>query len=298
MSSTPVSTGNGCWDVKKILGEAKVYEDGSAMFNVPAHTPVYFQAIDKNGSMVQTMRSWSTLMPNETAGCVGCHEDKRNTPLANHNTLAMKSGPQELAPFFGPPRGFSFVKEVQPILDRACVECHDGEQTDPNTGEMLVDLSSTRFEDKTSKRMWTHSYLNLTHSGYKQRARGDADHEMLNWVSSQSVPTMLPPYYRGSAKSEIMTMLRDGHGRTNLPPEDLAKFAAWIDLSVPFSGDYIEGNAWNERELEKYILFQRKRERLANEVRKNTEAWIEQQTGTRYRLPVAAPRHPEYDMEP
>ena len=47
MSSTPVSIGNGTWDVKRILGEARVYEDGSSFFTVPARTPVYFQALDK-----------------------------------------------------------------------------------------------------------------------------------------------------------------------------------------------------------------------------------------------------------
>ena len=80
LSSTPVSIGNGTWDVKVVLGDAKVYEDGSALFSVPAHTPVYFQAIDTRGYAAQTMRSWSTLQPGERFSCVGCHEPK--------NTLA------------------------------------------------------------------------------------------------------------------------------------------------------------------------------------------------------------------
>ena len=37
---------NGSWDVKHVLGDATVYEDGSACFEVPARTPVYFQALD------------------------------------------------------------------------------------------------------------------------------------------------------------------------------------------------------------------------------------------------------------
>ena len=35
-----------------------------------------FQALDHNGHVVQTMRSWATLQPGETFGCVGCHETK------------------------------------------------------------------------------------------------------------------------------------------------------------------------------------------------------------------------------
>jgi hypothetical protein len=72
--STPVAVGNGCWDPKIVLGEADVQTDGSAFFSVPARTPVYFQAIDQQGHMAETMRSWSTLQPGENNSCVGCHE--------------------------------------------------------------------------------------------------------------------------------------------------------------------------------------------------------------------------------
>ena len=47
--STPVAIGNGTWDVKRVLGETPVHEDGSAFFIVPARTPVYFQALDDHG---------------------------------------------------------------------------------------------------------------------------------------------------------------------------------------------------------------------------------------------------------
>ena len=125
LSSTPVSIGNGCWDVKVILGQAKVHEDGSACFKVPARTPVYFQALDEQNRVVQTMRSWSTLQPGECFSCVGCHEPKSETPGPGGFTQAMRSEPQTLEPFYGPARGFSFAREVQPILNRHCIACHD-----------------------------------------------------------------------------------------------------------------------------------------------------------------------------
>ena len=49
---TPIALPNGSYDVKIVLGEADVREDGSAIFKVPARTPVYFQAIDRNGQVV------------------------------------------------------------------------------------------------------------------------------------------------------------------------------------------------------------------------------------------------------
>ena len=73
MVGTPPGVGRTAWDLKKIWGVADVYEDGSAFFRVPARTPLYFQALDERGYVVQTMRSWSTLQPGETQSCVGCH---------------------------------------------------------------------------------------------------------------------------------------------------------------------------------------------------------------------------------
>ena len=135
-SYTPVSTGNGSWDVKQVLGVATVYEDGSAMFSVPSETPVYFQLLDKDGNMVQTMRSWSTLMPGEIYSCVGCHEDNNTVPPASATvTEAAKAGVEKLRPDvwqtekgydpYKTKEGFSYLEEVQPILDAKCISCHN-----------------------------------------------------------------------------------------------------------------------------------------------------------------------------
>ena len=132
MISTPISVGNGTWDVKIPLGDATIYDDGSAGFMVPAKTPLYFQVLDENGHAIQTMRSWATLQPGEIFSCVGCHEDKNeaigSSPIL---TEALKRGPQSLKPFYGKARGFSFLNEVQPILDAKCIECHQNPEKDP-----------------------------------------------------------------------------------------------------------------------------------------------------------------------
>lgn len=138
MVSTPVSISHGTWDVKIPLGETDIYEDGSACFQAPAHTPLYFQLLDENGHTIQTMRSWSTLQPGENFSCLGCHEDKNVTLQPNQVGLALRKGAQPLRPTpgmsadeHGNPRGFSFAREIQPILDRHCVRCHDDEQSEP-----------------------------------------------------------------------------------------------------------------------------------------------------------------------
>jgi hypothetical protein len=236
--STPVAIGNGTWDVKKVLGETPVHEDGSASFVVPARTPVYFQMLDERGRAVQTMRSWSTVQPGESASCVGCHESKNSSPPAQGyaTTLAMAKPPLELEPFHGPPRGFSFTEEIQPILDRHCVTCHHhrepvlamarGERAAVleqapglrSPGERRAfSLTGDTIADDKAGRAWSDAYLVLTQARRDGGERGDgpfrghAEGAMVRWISSQSVPTPLEPGFAGSTRSGLLELVDGGH---------------------------------------------------------------------------------------
>ncbi len=116
---------DGPWDARRILGTVPVYEDGSAFFTVPANIPVSVQPLDAEGKAVQVFRSWYTAMPGETATCIGCHEPQNSTPSLRR-TLAATKAPVAIEPWRGPARAFGFTREVQPVLDRYCVGCHDG----------------------------------------------------------------------------------------------------------------------------------------------------------------------------
>ncbi len=422
--STPIAIDNGAWDVKTVLGDATVHEDGSACFAVPARTPVYFQALDANGHAVQTMRSWSTLQPGERFSCVGCHETKSTVPPPVERVpMAMRSGPQELEPFYGPPRGFSFPREIQPILDRHCVRCHrqrvrtvvaqarpaashqhtsdpvaalnDGKEPAssedrgiprftwwPHKGTrewVQYDLPEPRlmkgvsvfwfddtrsggrcrvpaswrvlvrtdkgwrqvadrrrcgihrdrynvvaFEpiktigirldvqlasgyscgilewtfdsaeaepvqkeaqppafsllgvqsvDRRAQRMWSDAYLALTQRGRPNRR--------VHWISAQSVPTVLPPYHAGAARSGLIAMLNEGHHGVALSKEEMDKIACWIDLLVPYCGDYTEACAWTEAGRAKYDHFEAKRKRMAAEERTNIQALLAERRTSR-----------------
>jgi hypothetical protein len=275
--STPIAIGNGAWDPKIILGDATVHEDGSVFFKVPARTPVYFQLLDANGRMVQSMRSWSTLQPGENASCTGCHEHKNSSPpVALQQTRAFRKGVEALKPFHGATRGFSFAREIQPILETRCVSCHDGGSGTP------YNLTRAEVVDAAAKRRWMQSYLDLTHSqpeGRKRdqqhRWRGNPDHPMVNWISAASVPTPIPPYSAGSNRSRVTTLLDEGHGDVELTREEKEKLAAWIDLGVPFCGDYTEAHAWNEGEAAKYQRYYDKRKRLEAEERQALQAMLD-----------------------
>jgi len=253
--STPIAIGNGSWDVKVPLGDATVYEDGSAMFEVPARTPVYFQALDEKGRALQSMRSWSTLQPGETQSCVGCHEHKNATPLVEASpSIAMRFGSYPLQENYGPPDGFSFPERIQPILDMHCIKCHYGDHAKPDISSEEKHAFSLRGEpvlDEQSKRYWSEAYLNLTKDG------PESGH--LRWISTQSAPPMIEPDTVGAIASPIIAMLEQGHNDVQLSEGEMQTLSCWIDLGVPFCGDYMEANAWTEEEKAKYTHFIEKR---------------------------------------
>ena len=303
MISTPPAIGNGAWDPKRVLGTVPIQPDGSAMFTVPARTPVYFQVLDASNCVIQTMRSWSTLQPGETFACVGCHEQKNAAPPAVWTkSAAYSAGAQPLESFQGlEARGFSFLKDVQPILDAHCVKCHDGGATE--RGKQLPDLTATPVVDPSAKRVWTASYLTLTgakleeHEGRKRTPYLAHTNALVNWVHAQSTPPLQPPYACGAARSRLITMLAGGHGNPRLERAELDRIACWIDLAVPFCGDYTEANAWNEVEKARYAHFLAKRQTLeAVEQRnigeflaaKNSSSWAGLSTASYGTTPVLA----------
>ena len=284
--STPVSIGNGAWDVKRVLGETPVHEDGSAFFIVPARTPVYFQMLDERGRAVQTMRSWSTLQPGESTSCVGCHESKNSAPSPGYaTTLAMTRPPLKLEPFHGPARGFSFPTEIQPILDRKCISCHrlrepvlamargerppvleQAKEQRSTARDQAFSLLGDPVRDDSAGRDWSDAYLVLTlakrdgKAGANGPFRGQPEGKVVKWIGSQSVPTPLPPGFAGSLNSSLMELLEAGHYDVKLTRDESEQLACWIDLLVPFCGDYTEANVWNAGEKEKYLRYDRKRQ--------------------------------------
>jgi len=238
------------WDVKVVLGEAPVYEDGSAAFEVPARTPVYFQAIDAQGHVVQTMRSWSTLMPGEVFSCVGCHEHKNETGVTKPAVMALAAGIKPLEPFYDiTGKGFSFPKMIQPILDAKCVRCHDGSEP--------PDLQATPVWDAAARKFWNRSYHELISKDRPRGPANDTDQRLgvieerskyLSWIGRWSVPVMIPPYSHGSSRSPLISLLKSGHEKVQMTQDEMDKISCWIDLALPHSGDWTEGMTPEDKE--------------------------------------------------
>ena len=109
------------------------------MFRIPANTQISIQTLDAEGKALQLMRSWMTAMPGEILSCVGCHQ-KQNAGPPSKQTIAATKVASEIEPWRGPVRGFSFSREVQPVLDKYCVGCHNGEPR--RRGRKIPELSA------------------------------------------------------------------------------------------------------------------------------------------------------------
>ena len=209
---------------KRILGTVPVESDGSAFFAVPADTFVYFQVLDEKGMMVQSMRSGTIVRPGERAGCVGCHEHRQMGVSYSSTSLAMRRGPSRLQPWYGQPRNFGYLTEVQPVFDKYCVSCHDYGKEAGKKLNLAGDLNAcfnTSFVEIRSK-----NYVHVVGAGPAE--------------------VQLPGSW-GARVSRLVKVLSEGHGKpeidrqVKIDREGLDRIVTWIDINAPYYPEYAGG---------------------------------------------------------
>jgi hypothetical protein len=70
------------------LGEVSVQEDGSFMAEVPADTPLGFEALNQEGEVLRRVEPVVWVRPGENRSCTGCHAAHNRAPH-NHRPLAV-----------------------------------------------------------------------------------------------------------------------------------------------------------------------------------------------------------------
>jgi len=139
-------------------------------------------------------------------------------------------------------------------------------------------LLATQTPEPASGRGWSDAYLALTQAEPGRQSLLGKSNRLVNWISAQSAPPMLPPYHAGAAKSELITLLEAGHEGVKLSQEEMDKIACWIDLLVPYCGDYTENNIWSEKEVAKYDHFLTKRRHMERLETANIAQLIDERT--------------------
>jgi hypothetical protein len=220
-----------CTSNKRILGDAPVEADGSVSFEMPAERFVFFQALDKDGMMVQSMRSGTSLQPGEHTGCTGCHESRYDSqpPLTGVLPLALRRAPSQLKPWYGPERDFNYLAEVQPVFDAHCVTCHDYGKKGEKALNLCGDLGMA----------FNTSYLEIRkRSPLRWYADTPGQKKELVKAVDDGPPEVLPPYAWGACRSRLVDVIRSGHHDVKLPREALDRIVTWIDLNTSYYGAY------------------------------------------------------------
>ncbi len=246
---TPLGRSTASWEAKTLLGEVPIASDGSAAFIVPARTPIYFQLVDSNGCMINSMRSWSTLQPGEHFTCFGCHEDKNAAPPTN--TAPIASAPQQLLKPVGiEDRGFSFPKMVQPILDKHCISCHNASHEkglDLRANPVWAgDLDSVEWKAEVeARKTFNMSYLLLT------KKQGT----YVDWLTTAGMAAPLTRFpAAGSNTSPLIKKLRGGHNSADITKTEMEILSCWIDFAIPHSETYSDGmSAADSANYENYV---------------------------------------------
>jgi hypothetical protein len=238
--SGPATSLSGPLAVKQEHGTVPIHEDGSVCFQAPPCRMLYFQVLDQGHRAIHTMRSWVSVRPGEQRGCVGCHE-MHNATYANQ-PAAVEREPDAIQP---PPwglRSLSYVKDIQPIFDRACAECHSG------NGQAVKTLDLTLRPDQQGAHRWggvfCEPYLTLLlgkdHGRIDGACPGYAAER--GYVAVPSTITTrydtLPPFTCLSPKSRLVREAMDkGRCGKRLAPEDLRMLISWVDLWAMYRSD-------------------------------------------------------------
>jgi formylglycine-generating enzyme required for sulfatase activity len=229
---------DGPWDLHRPLGTVPVHPDGSAKFKVPANTPLSIQPLDANGQALALMRSWLTAMPGEVLSCVGCHENHNSAPSAR-GSLAFTAPAADLTPWRPQVAGFSFNREVQPVLDRHCAACHNGADAQPDFrgGTMVTDWSSQISGNGGGHAgRFSTSYVNLFPYTRANGIEGDYH--------------LLAPMEFHFSTSELGQLLRKGHHGVALDADARDRLTTWVDLNRPYHGAWSSINWGNAKQLE------------------------------------------------
>ncbi len=225
--------------VKRILSEVPVEDDGSVHFVAPAGYSLFFQLLDEDRRCLQTMRSFTGLMPGEQRGCVGCHEQHSTAPPAQQTALALLRSPTQLSP---PPWGtesISYERFVQPVLDRHCVSCHRGDAPDSYEPDLRLRPGHGPFKEPyltlVGPAAWGYS-VPANRPGY-----GIANLIPVESAYGQNDPAALvtlPPMQYLSYRSRLIELAASGeHHGVKVDPVSLHRLIAWVDACGVYRGE-------------------------------------------------------------
>jgi Concanavalin A-like lectin/glucanases superfamily/Hydrazine synthase alpha subunit middle domain len=228
--------------VKRIVGTVPIERDGSVCFHAPSGKSLYFQLLDEQYRALQTMRSISGVMPGETRGCLGCHEMHGTAPVATSSApaLALARPPSSITP---PPWGdesISYMRFVQPVLDKYCGQCHQGD------GEARQTLDLTFRGDGLFKEPYVLLLGNPSWGApYDPPENPPAGFGIADTILVEAFDqrdpaayATLEPMTKLSYRSRLVDRASNGkHHDVKVDEVSRRRLIAWVDAMGPYRGD-------------------------------------------------------------
>ena len=223
-------TYGGTFTLERIVGTVPVEPDGSANFELPATRGFFFVALDENDRAVKRMQSFLSVMPGEVTACIGCHEERTEMMQLGGITTASQRPPSPIMPIAdyhginaqgnalasptGIPDVIDFPRNIQPILDAHCVQCHS-----PEKREGGVSLVGDRSP------LYSISYFTITAKTLVADGR--------NLAKSN-----YPPRTLGTGSSKLLDYCEESHYNVKLSDKETALVRLWIETGATYPGTY------------------------------------------------------------
>jgi len=180
-------------------------------------------------------------MPGERRGCLGCHELHSVAPAYEGAALALSREPRQITPPPWEDTSISYERYVQPVLDRYCGKCHEGD------GEARKTLDLTR---RPGFLMFDEPYVTLTgHPSWGQPYQapeepppgfGIAMPLMVEGYSTTDPAAYTTPeaMTRLSYRSPLIDIASSGkHYEVKVDEVSRLRLITWVDAMCPYLGD-------------------------------------------------------------
>ena len=218
--------------IKNYQGIVPINADGSIYFEAPSGRALYFQVLDKDKRLIQSMRTFVQAAPGITRSCIGCHEKKSNAPgqgrRLNVKTLSQK--PARLMPESWGTGYMDYTSMVQPVWDRNCVSCHGGKKGIAGR----LDLSGG----------WT-QHFNISYENLVDRRETQLIAHLISGIDCMNGTAhwscqLFKPRSHGSAVAPLAEAVMSGHkGRIrNMTEGEKDLVMAWIDSNGLYYGNW------------------------------------------------------------
>ncbi|MCI0587767.1 MAG: hypothetical protein L0323_13075 [Planctomycetes bacterium] len=148
------------YEASEVMGEIQLYTDRSFKVEIPADTPFTFQSLDEEGIALVNGTNWRQVFAGKGTSCTGCHaRTTPGPPFANSIAAGQPPTPIGLSGFG---QRIEYLRDVQPIFDTKCIQCHGSSAAATGANLDLRDAPGIYFPDAPGgPGIWNRSYERL-----------------------------------------------------------------------------------------------------------------------------------------